>query len=107
MRVAHLHRLFTPNCLECGRPLVKASVLLGGGEETRELDKALAGIACLSCGTQYDSLTPLHAVRHVVPFEWSAIDSACDDRTSISGSALCLSLANADRGWPTPRYPTF
>lgn len=87
MRVAHLHRLSTPNCLECGCPLVEASVLIRDGEGMRKLDRTLAGIACLSCGTQYDSLTPLHAVRHIVPFEWNATDSACDNEALLLSAA--------------------
>ncbi len=83
MRDTHLHRLSTSNCLECGCPLVEASVLFGEGEGTRRCDKTLMGIACLSCGTQYDSLAPLHAVRHIVPFDWDATDFAYDHESSL------------------------
>ena len=97
MRIARLLRLSTPSCIECGSPLVKASVVVVEREGKRKLVSKVIGIACLSCGTQYDALMPLHAVRHIAPFEWNAPDLQPQGNVDATRSAGAPSVCSETR----------
>jgi len=70
MRAQHLC-LSTFSCVECNCPLVEVLVPAHEAEGHRERQ---IGLGCLSCGTQYEPLPHLRAVRRIVPFEWGPTD---------------------------------
>jgi len=78
MRAQHLC-LSTFNCVECNCPLVAVFVITREGEGHRERQ---IGLGCLSCGTQYEPLPRLRAVRHAVPFEWGTTNYFDERKTS-------------------------